>query len=86
MIALVSCFGIFYWSNIRRKKVAEQAQQVVLAAFIRDESGKVLVTPEGLLPSQKITRKFNQRVSSPLDLVMSRARSSKPCHSPLAMI
>lgn len=64
MLALVACVGIFYWSNIQRKKVAEKAQQVVLAAFIKDPSGRVLVTPEGLLPSEKITRQFNQRVSA----------------------
>lgn len=63
MCALLTCIGIFVWSNHQRKKTAEKAQQVVLAAFIKDRAGRVLVTPEGLLPSEKITGRFDQRVS-----------------------
>ncbi|KAH7111102.1 hypothetical protein B0J11DRAFT_199184 [Dendryphion nanum] len=60
MIALIGCMILFYWTNIHRSRLAKRAHQVVLAAVIRDEHGKVLVTQEGLLPCQTITTEFYQ--------------------------
>ncbi|KAK3072048.1 hypothetical protein LTS18_014718, partial [Coniosporium uncinatum] len=45
----------------RRKQLADRAQHVVLASATFDPDGRLLVTPEGLLPAQKITRQYNQR-------------------------
>jgi hypothetical protein len=47
----------------RRALSANRAEQVVLAAAIFDKNGRLMVTPEGLLPSQKITNSFIERVS-----------------------
>ena len=45
-----------------RKLSADRAQQVVLACATFDMDGKVMVTPEGVLPCQKITDSFTERV------------------------
>ena len=44
------------------KGYAAKAQQIVLAAAVFDKQGRILVTPEGLLPSEKITETFPQKV------------------------
>lgn len=60
MIALVGCMMLFYWTSIHHRRLAKRAHQVVLAAVIRDEHGKVLVTQEGLLPCRTITTELYQ--------------------------
>ena len=45
-----------------RKLSADRAQQVVLACAMFDINGKLMVTPEGILPCQKITDSFTERV------------------------
>ncbi|KAH7350231.1 hypothetical protein BKA66DRAFT_476587 [Pyrenochaeta sp. MPI-SDFR-AT-0127] len=60
MIALVGCMTLFYWTSIHHRQLAKQAHQVVLAAVIRDEHGKILVTQEGLLPCRTITTELYQ--------------------------
>lgn len=51
-----------------RKLSADRAQQVVLACATYDMDGKLMVTPEGLLPSRKITDSYAERVrTSTLD-------------------
>ncbi|KAF2183177.1 hypothetical protein K469DRAFT_584378, partial [Zopfia rhizophila CBS 207.26] len=60
MIALLGSIALFYWTNIHRRRLAKRAHQVVLAALIRDEHGKILVTQEGLPPCQTITTEFYQ--------------------------
>ena len=47
-----------------RKLSADRAQQVVLACATFDVDGKLMVTPEGLLPSRKITGSYLERVRS----------------------
>jgi hypothetical protein len=47
----------------RRTMTANRAQQVVLACATFDSHGRLLVTSEGLLPSQKITNSYIERVS-----------------------
>jgi len=50
---------ILTYSNIRTKQLAEKAQQVNLACAYFDEDGNILVTNEGVLPSQKVAKRFN---------------------------
>jgi NO-binding membrane sensor protein with MHYT domain len=45
------------------KRYATKAQQVVLATAVFDRQGRVLVSPDGLLPSQKITDSFTDKMS-----------------------
>ncbi|KAI9680496.1 MAG: hypothetical protein M1817_003936 [Caeruleum heppii] len=45
----------------RRQQSANRAKQVVLACATFDPEGRLLVTPEGLLPSQKITNSYIER-------------------------
>jgi hypothetical protein len=49
-----------YTARIRRR-YAEKAQQIVLAAAIFDKHGRVLVNPDGLLPSERITTSFPEK-------------------------
>jgi hypothetical protein len=41
---------------------AKRAQHVVLATAVFDPDGKLMVTPEGMLPSQKITSAYREQV------------------------
>jgi len=45
-----------------RRLSADRAQQVVLACATFDLEGRLMVTPEGLLPSRKITDSYAERV------------------------
>lgn len=49
-----------YTAHIR-KRYAHKAQQVVLSAAVFDKHGRVLVSPDGLLPSEKITDSFLEK-------------------------
>lgn len=46
-----------------RQRSADRAQQVVLACSTFDKEDRLMVTPEGLLPSRKITDSYIERVS-----------------------
>ena len=48
-----------------RRGYASKAQRITLAAAVFDEQGKILVTPDGLLPSEEITSTFMQKVGPP---------------------
>ncbi|KAL1629663.1 hypothetical protein SLS56_005316 [Neofusicoccum ribis] len=61
VVALLVCLLLVILTSRRRKQLADRAQHVVLASATFDPDGKILVTQEGLLPCQKITRKYNQR-------------------------
>lgn len=61
-MACLVCILIAWDSQRRRREIADNAQQVGLALATLDPDGKFLVTSEGLLPSQKVTRQHNQRV------------------------
>lgn len=55
-----------------KRGYAIKAQQIALAAAVFDKNGRILVTPEGLLPSETITETFPQKmVRAPV--------SSRPC-------
>lgn len=45
-------------TNQVMKRSAQKAQQVVLAVALFDKHGRLLVSPDGLLPSEKITETF----------------------------
>ncbi|KAK7177820.1 mhyt domain signaling, partial [Paraphaeosphaeria sporulosa] len=62
MIALIGCMALLYWTNIRHRRQAKRAREVVLAALIRDEHGKILVTQDGLPPCRIITTEFYRSV------------------------
>ncbi|CAK7202061.1 hypothetical protein SEUCBS139899_004781 [Sporothrix eucalyptigena] len=47
-----------FTTNQVMKRSAQKAQQVVLAVAIFDKHGRLLVSPDGLLPSEKITETF----------------------------
>lgn len=66
LVACVGCMVIALLTQRRRKQLADRAQHVVLASATFDPDGRLLVTPEGLLPAQKITRQYNQRVCTNL--------------------
>jgi NO-binding membrane sensor protein with MHYT domain len=52
-----------------RQRSADRAQQVVLACVTFDPEGRLMVTPEGLLPCRKITDSYNEMVgTAPLKL------------------
>lgn len=64
VISLLSCVVCMVFALLtqrRKKQLADRAQHVVLASATFDQDGKILVTQEGLLPSQKITKQYNQR-------------------------
>ncbi|KAL9623126.1 MAG: hypothetical protein Q9160_002640 [Pyrenula sp. 1 TL-2023] len=44
-----------------RKRSRNRAQQLVLACAYFDENGRIMVTPEGLLPSRKITNHYVEK-------------------------
>ncbi|KAI9801284.1 MAG: hypothetical protein M1833_002854 [Piccolia ochrophora] len=44
-----------------RRQSADRVQQVVLACATFDPNGRLLVTPEGLLPSQTITKSYTEK-------------------------
>ncbi|KAK8039933.1 FAD dependent oxidoreductase-domain-containing protein [Apiospora rasikravindrae] len=49
------------WTAHVMRKTATKAQQIVLAAAIFDRTGRILVTPDGLLPSEKVTDTYIER-------------------------
>ena len=53
-----------------RQRSADRAQQVVLACAIFDPEGRLMVTPDGLMPCRKITDSYSE-------LVCNRTSSSK---------
>ncbi|MBE7179828.1 MAG: hypothetical protein INR71_01250 [Terriglobus roseus] len=64
VISVVACFVCLlfgFLTQVRKKQLADRAQHVVLASITFDPDGKILVTQEGLMPSQKITKQYNQR-------------------------
>lgn len=57
------CFALGFLKHVHGRRLRDRAEHVVLAVAMFDEDGKLLVTPEGLLPCQTITRQSHQRVS-----------------------
>ncbi|KAL8751552.1 MAG: hypothetical protein Q9199_006338 [Rusavskia elegans] len=64
-LALGCCITLMTFAVIGqrvRSRSANQAQQVVLASVIFDTEGKLLVNPEGTLPSRKIAKTYLEEV------------------------
>ncbi|KAL8884088.1 MAG: hypothetical protein Q9215_007786 [Flavoplaca cf. flavocitrina] len=60
-LALGCCITLITFAVIGQRvksRSAHQAQQVVLASVVFDPDGKLLVTPEGTLPSRKIAKTY----------------------------
>ncbi|KAI9767503.1 MAG: hypothetical protein M1839_004491 [Geoglossum umbratile] len=54
--ALLLCLALL--AQRRRAQQSDRAQQVVLACAIFDSRGRLMVSPDGLVPNQKITRTY----------------------------
>ncbi|RDL31329.1 uncharacterized protein BP5553_09538 [Venustampulla echinocandica] len=64
VLSIVACFILFVFAILaqrRRSRSANRAQHVVLASAIFDANGRILVTPEGTLPNQKVTTSYVER-------------------------
>ncbi|KAF2461590.1 hypothetical protein BDY21DRAFT_274810, partial [Lineolata rhizophorae] len=61
ILACIVCLGIAILHQRRQRKLLDRAQHVVLACATFDEDGRIMVTHEGSLPCQKVTRQYNQR-------------------------
>ncbi|KAI0015632.1 hypothetical protein F4780DRAFT_64557 [Xylariomycetidae sp. FL0641] len=64
IIAAVVILGIALYSTCVRRRYASKARQVVLAAAIFDDTGRILVNTDGLLPCEKITDAYVERTPS----------------------
>ncbi|MCJ1414672.1 hypothetical protein MMC32_000999 [Xylographa parallela] len=63
-LAIGCCITLVIFAIIgqrNRHRMADRAQQVVLACATWDQDGRLLVTPEGLLPCRKITNSYVER-------------------------
>jgi hypothetical protein len=56
--------GLAIYQARVHKGYANRAHRIALAAAVFDERGRVLVTPDGFLPSEVVTSKFLHKVSS----------------------
>ncbi|KAH9205173.1 hypothetical protein DL95DRAFT_430095 [Leptodontidium sp. 2 PMI_412] len=64
VLSITACFILFAFAVLaqwRRSRSANRAQHVVLASATFDMQGRLLVTPEGLLPNQKVTASYVER-------------------------
>lgn len=65
-----SCLTLLFLAVIgsrSKRQYADRAQQVVLASATFDHEGRLMVTPEGLLPCRKITNSYPEHVCSFFD-------------------
>ncbi|KAI1260856.1 FAD dependent oxidoreductase-domain-containing protein [Xylariaceae sp. FL1019] len=63
MAALVVAGVVIHGTTVARSN-ASKARQVVLAAAVFDRNGRLLVNPDGLLPSEKITDTYIEKTPS----------------------
>ncbi|KAL9115434.1 MAG: hypothetical protein Q9227_000755 [Pyrenula ochraceoflavens] len=64
VLSCASCVLLLIFAfiaNRSRKRSRNRAQQLVLACAYFDEMGRIMVTPEGLLPSRKITNHYVEK-------------------------
>ncbi|KAL2267976.1 hypothetical protein VTJ83DRAFT_2822 [Remersonia thermophila] len=62
--ACVIMAGLAMYSAQVRKGYARRAQRITLAAAVFDENGRILVTPDGFLPSEVVTSTFLQKTNN----------------------
>ncbi|KUJ13484.1 uncharacterized protein LY89DRAFT_591314 [Mollisia scopiformis] len=63
VLSIAACFILIVFTFLaqrRRSRSANKARQVVLACAIFDSNGRIMVTPEGLLPNEKITASYRE--------------------------
>lgn len=63
--SITSCLILLTFTLVaqsRRSRMANRAQQVVLSCAVFDKEGRLMVTPEGQLPSEMITKTYIERV------------------------
>jgi NO-binding membrane sensor protein with MHYT domain len=68
--SVAACFILLIFTMLaqrRRSRSANRAQEVVLACAIFDPNGRIMVTPDGVLPNRKVTTSYVERVRSPSD-------------------
>jgi len=71
-VACLTMAGLAIYSARVRKGYANRAQRITIAAAVFDNDGRILVTHDGLLPSEVVTTRFLQKVS----------RILRPLHGP----
>lgn len=76
---IMACLAIY--SARVRKGYTQRAQRITLAAAVFDEHGRILVTPDGFVPSEVVTHTFLQKVSFGIDV----SRPSSTTFSSLAI-
>ncbi|KXJ86691.1 hypothetical protein Micbo1qcDRAFT_218871 [Microdochium bolleyi] len=59
---VIACTAVYTRRAIRRYAV--KAQHIVLAAAVFDRTGRIMVNPDGLLPSERITDTYVERTAS----------------------
>ncbi|KAK4235834.1 hypothetical protein C8A03DRAFT_36313 [Achaetomium macrosporum] len=66
-LSLSACLvmaGLAIYSARVRKGYADRARTITLASAVFDEHGRVMVTPDGFLPSEVVTRTFLQKTQN----------------------
>ncbi|KAI0884814.1 FAD dependent oxidoreductase-domain-containing protein [Annulohypoxylon maeteangense] len=61
VIAVFFIIGSIIYESWLTRRNANKAQQIVLGVAVFDKSGRILVSPDGLLPSEKITDTYVER-------------------------
>lgn len=74
MLLLLAVIG-----NRSATRYPDQAKQVVLANATFDQDGRIMVTPGGFLPSQKVTNSYIERVRIPSP-IQFKTRPNIPRH------
>jgi hypothetical protein len=67
MKSVVSCFlMLFFAIGVKRARAQKynRAQKIVLASATFDPLGRLMVLPDGMLPTKEITDAFREKVSS----------------------
>ncbi|KAF2153040.1 hypothetical protein K461DRAFT_320760 [Myriangium duriaei CBS 260.36] len=59
LAAALFCLVIIFYTGIRNQQLKDKAQQVSIACAYFDQEGNILVTNEGVLPNQKVAKRFN---------------------------
>ncbi len=73
MQAFATCIlllAIAIIANQRQQQSRRRVRQLVLASAYFDETGRIMVTPEGLLPSQQITKSYVEKVSCTVEFLL----------------
>ncbi|CZR66694.1 related to MHYT domain signalling protein [Phialocephala subalpina] len=64
VLSIAACFILIVLATLAQRRMARSAdgaQHIILASATFDQNGRLMVTPEGLLPSQKVTNSHDER-------------------------